>query len=306
MLAQIPDESKGYHHLRSSDDSEAQPDDSSSQALLFDGNRESRKRTKICPWPSRNVLKSTAFFLVTLGNAAMFFSSLLIFSKSDYLCMQRNAIWSPVWEDVSTAYTHTRFNGTLDAPSQYRGPPSSAVDEAWSELDNVGSVALDEETFLRAGGTKENARMPDDLGGGYMADIEVLHQMHCLNFVRMAVYAEHYRDIAPEWRDSNRTFNIHLDHCIEMIRINLLCQADGGVIPFRWVENYRRPLPDFSTKHKCRDWQAVLQWAKDRQVTVPSHYPWKPQSWEKVFPKPTWMVDGKANEHEHGHRTEGM
>jgi hypothetical protein len=50
-----------------------------------------------------------------------------------------------------------------------------------------------------------------------------------------------------------------LDHCIEMIRINLLCQAHGGIIPFRWVGNYRHPLPDFSTKHKCRDWEGVLQ-----------------------------------------------
>lgn len=136
MLKQMFGESKGYDHLRPSDDSEAQPDDSSSQGLLFEQNRESQKRTGMCPWPSRSVLKNAAFFVVTLGNAAMFFSSLLIFSKSDYLCMQRNAIWSPVWEDVSTGYTHTRFNGTLDAPSEYRGPPSSAVDEAWSQLDN--------------------------------------------------------------------------------------------------------------------------------------------------------------------------
>ena len=107
-------------------------------------------------------------------------------------------------------------------------PPLDSGSQADYIIRAVGSVALDEETFLRAGGTKENARMPDDLGGaillinsiidkdnlpfigGYMADIEILHQMHCLNFVRMAVYAEHYRDIAPEWQDSNRTFNIHL------------------------------------------------------------------------------------------------
>lgn len=56
---------------------------------------------------------------------------------------------------------------------------------------------VDEATFFRAGGTADNLKMPDDLGGqliqimavdrdtnrfvlggGYMADIEMMHQMH--------------------------------------------------------------------------------------------------------------------------------
>ncbi|PVH95584.1 hypothetical protein DM02DRAFT_473460, partial [Periconia macrospinosa] len=163
-------------------------------------------------------------------------------------------------------YYLVRFNGTLDAPSEFRGPPSAAVDAAWGRLDDFGSVALSEEEFLKAGGTLENSKMPDELGGGYMADVEILHQMHCLNFLRMAAYSDHYSTIAPEWKDSAHTFGLHLDHCIEMIRINLLCRTDAGIIPFRWVENYQRPLPDFSTKHKCRNWEGVLNWAREREV----------------------------------------
>ena len=74
-----------------------------------------------------------------------------------------------------------------------------------------------------------------------------------------------------------------------MIRTNLLCQADSGVIPFRWVDGYQRPLPDFSTPHKCRNWESVLEWASKRQVRVPTGYQWKHQDWEEVFPRPEWM-----------------
>ncbi|ESZ96356.1 tat pathway signal sequence [Sclerotinia borealis F-4128] len=237
------------------------------------------------------LFKWTAIAALTVCNVGMFIGTIRSYILADYMCMQRSTVWSPVWEDVNAAYIPERFNGILDAPSKFRGPPSTAVDEAWSSLDDVGSISLDEKTFLRAGGTTENARMPDELGGGYMADVEVLHQMHCLNFVRMAAYSDHYRDIAPEWQDSNRTFHIHL----EMIRINLLCQADGGIIPFRWVEDYQRPLPDFSTPHKCRDWNSVMDWAKERQVIMPPHYDWSHQTWEKVFPRPAWMPLPGAN-----------
>ena len=75
-----------------------------------------------------------------------------------------------------------------------------------------------------------------------------------------------------------------------MIRTNLLCQADGGVIPFRWIEDYERPMPDFSTPHKCRQWESVLDWATKRQVAVPPGYRWKHEEGEKVFSRPGWMA----------------
>lgn len=131
-----------------------------------------------------------------------------------------------------------------------------------------------------------------------------------LNFLRMAAYSDHYRPIAPEWKDSKHTFDLHLgkyspyitsficnrwsqtfqDHCIEMLRINLLCRPDGGIIPLRWVENYPRPLPDFSTMHKCRNWEGVFNWVRKREVVIPKGYEWKSQPWEKIFSRPEWML----------------
>lgn len=75
-----------------------------------------------------------------------------------------------------------------------------------------------------------------------------------------------------------------------MLRINLLCRTDAGIIPFRWVKDYQRPLPDFSTMHKCRNWEGVFDWARKREVVVSKGYQWKSQPGEKIFPRPEWML----------------
>jgi hypothetical protein len=76
------------------------------------------------------------FFILTVLNLILLFANLRWQMNKDKFCMESNAVWSPVWEDVSPGYSSVRFNGTLDAPSEFRGPPSPAVDEAWSQLDD--------------------------------------------------------------------------------------------------------------------------------------------------------------------------
>lgn len=55
-----------------------------------------------------------------------------------------------------------------------------------------------------------------------------------------------------------RANNLCLDHCIEMLRINLMCTADvtpiTAVIP-TWKNS---PTPDFSTVHTCRNFNKIL------------------------------------------------
>jgi hypothetical protein len=52
------------------------------------------------------------------------------------------------------------------------------------------------------------------------------------------------------------------DHCLEMLRMNIRCQVDIGVIKFHELTNQPGdPWPDFSTLHVCRDFDAVGSWA---------------------------------------------
>jgi hypothetical protein len=56
-----------------------------------------------------------------------------------------------------------------------------------------------------------------------------------------------------------------------MLRQNLMCNADTGVIGYRWVEGWSHPYPDFNTNHQCRNFESVIEWAKQKAATVPRH-----------------------------------
>ena len=58
-----------------------------------------------------------------------------------------------------------------------------------------------------------------------------------------------------------------VDHCIDILRQSLMCTADAGVFSYVWVDRYPKPFPDFSVQHKCRNFDAVLGWAEENQVT---------------------------------------
>lgn len=49
-----------------------------------------------------------------------------------------------------------------------------------------------------------------------------------------------------------------------------MCTIDVGVLGQIWY-NATMPTPfvDFNTKHKCRDFDAIRQWAEERQATPP-------------------------------------
>ena len=61
-----------------------------------------------------------------------------------------------------------------------------------------------------------------------------------------------------------------LDHCADLLRQKLMCDADVGLIPMYWVKHHDHPWPDFSTVHQCRNFDAVLAWVKEHQVQLPN------------------------------------
>lgn len=54
-----------------------------------------------------------------------------------------------------------------------------------------------------------------------------------------------------------------------MLRQNLMCIADVGMITYEWVEGYSHPYADFSTWHQCRNFENVLSWVEDHQLHIP-------------------------------------
>jgi hypothetical protein len=56
-------------------------------------------------------------------------------------------------------------------------------------------------------------------------------------------------------------------HCLDIIRQQLMCTADTGVLGQVWW-NVEKPTPfvDFNTQHRCKNFDALRQWAESRQL----------------------------------------
>ncbi|KAG2063641.1 hypothetical protein BDR04DRAFT_1062618 [Suillus decipiens] len=180
------------------------------------------------------------------------------------------AIYSPASDAVDS--TVVRFNGTLDFPSIYRGPPSPEIDAAWTRIArDVRPTRMSLEEIIKAGevDSPSKVKYPDKFGGGFMVAMESPHQLHCLNLLRKSSWREHYAPTDISFQDKPRVIRMHLDHCIEMIRQTIMCNADVTLITWDWVEGHDIPYPNFNTLHQCRDYEKILDWSTKHAMHIP-------------------------------------
>lgn len=48
-----------------------------------------------------------------------------------------------------------------------------------------------------------------------------------------------------------------------------MCDADVGVLTYYWNEKVSTPRANFNTQHKCRDFEAVLEWSHKKAAKDP-------------------------------------
>ena len=148
----------------------------------------------------------------------------------------------------------------------------------------VQPLSISRAELLQIGAPLDSVELPAELGGGYLASVEAIHQLHCLNLLREASYWDYYKTRATAWRDSSETLRLHLGMCnlpallVEIYLANfapcrslrgslatesrfsllrtrqlgrltifqLMCDADAGLFTFVWVKKYKQPYPIFS------------------------------------------------------------
>jgi hypothetical protein len=83
--------------------------------------------------------------------------------------------------------------------------------------------------------------------------------------VTLSVLCKHIKEVMQRLYLSS-----DIDHCLEAIRISLMCKADISVYTFRWDESVdtHRPLPKSNAEHKCVDWNALELWAHSRKTDL--------------------------------------
>ncbi|KAK2052712.1 hypothetical protein LY76DRAFT_526127 [Colletotrichum caudatum] len=100
-------------------------------------------------------------------------------------------------------------------------------------------------------------------GSGYMVYLDVFHQLHCLNYLRMKLdpWKASYPHIPS---DDNFPEKYHVAHCIDSIRLSLECHADLSVVPQRWADGWLEPWPVVESDHVCRNYTKIQEWAHGR------------------------------------------
>lgn len=70
--------------------------------------------------------------------------------------------------------------------------------------------------------------------------------------------------------NSEYIVRVHTTHCLDTLRQALMCSPDIGVFGQVWWQPRGEPDPtpfvDFNSKHRCRDFEAIREWAEVHQL----------------------------------------
>jgi len=174
---------------------------------------------------------------------------------------------APFFDKFDIPYTTKQINASLanEDDSIWRKPPSPEVDAAWERVSRLGYHIVTTADVVALGKDPDSTvRAPAHWGKGsdaHIVQLDVTHQIHCLNAVRKAMYPEYY-PVRAVMRD------VHPQHCLHVLLQNLMCDASVDVMTYNWMETQQNPFPDMSINRKCRDYEAVLKWHEEHLVPL--------------------------------------
>ncbi|KAF7187165.1 hypothetical protein HII31_11546 [Pseudocercospora fuligena] len=208
-------------------------------------------------------------------------------------CIKQTAAASPVTRDLDITYHTQQFNGSFMEENIYRRQGSPEVDAAWEALGvNYRAVQIPAEVGSQVGLTHNHVQINEKYGGGFPANVEGLHQLHCVNLVRQALWynIDYYRAKGEgAFKNEDHVVQKHVSHCLDIVRQQLMCTVDIGVLGQVWWQPKDKDVPeafvDFNTKHTCRNYEAVRQWAEERQLPeeVPDDFLAGPRPGDRVL-----------------------
>ncbi|KAJ4858111.1 hypothetical protein T069G_06378 [Trichoderma breve] len=177
------------------------------------------------------------------------FSSLLFLrSRPQADTLSYPDLTSPLYPALSYSETHFTSGFTPDL-SAYQGKPNETNNAHWDKLTHPGMVALTEQEHAKLP-SKSSLFIDDHTRESdpplYVGAVEVFHQLHCLDMLRMQAYA-------------------HLEHCIDYIRQSMMCRPSLDILPFRTdSEGLLRPV--FNGSRTCANFDKVRDWAIKRKA----------------------------------------
>lgn len=102
--------------------------------------------------------------------------------------------------------------------------------------------------------------------GGHEALVEVFHQLHCLNLIRQYTW-RHLYTVPPADFDDPVGGRMHVDHCIETLRLSLMCYGDVTPLLVNVdADSLIGIKADFNVHHVCRRFDHVEGWMREKGI----------------------------------------
>ncbi|KAE9987416.1 hypothetical protein EG328_002772 [Venturia inaequalis] len=184
-------------------------------------------------------------------------------------------VYSPAKSVVS--YENRVFtSGFGHERTEYQGPPSPERNALWDDLYGCKFIAVSttevSDNLSSQVGISRIARpsaaqlvnrtvpIPGD-PGHYVVELNVFHQLHCLNMIRKRLYS------TEEYPPDHELMGIeHLEHCYDALRQSLMCMADITPLPWKWVEAENKAMEVAQVAHTCKNFEAIKSWAQENRV----------------------------------------
>ncbi|PKX96194.1 oxidase ustYa family protein [Aspergillus novofumigatus IBT 16806] len=208
----------------------------------------------------------------------------------DRVCTRHVSHYSPVTSNVNVAFQPQRFNGSLLKENIYRQDASPEVDAAWEALGvNYRSLRVPTEVAEKSGLAQDQVKINQKYGGGYPANVEGFHHLHCLNLLRQTLYYnyDYYHNLGQgAFKNDDFIVRRHVSHCLDILRQQLMCTIDTGVLGQVWIHpDHPEAYVDFNTEHQCKNFEAIRQYAEKNQLPaqIPQDFLEPPKPGDRVY-----------------------
>jgi len=68
-------------------------------------------------------------------------------------------------------------------------------------------------------------------------------------------------------KDDEFFMQVHIGHCIEVLRVSVMCSADLGLYSFVWTGvDAMKPTSRSSSPRVCKDWENIDKWSRERMI----------------------------------------
>ncbi|KAL9121090.1 MAG: hypothetical protein Q9187_002351, partial [Circinaria calcarea] len=173
------DHRKEYHRLSGS----APPSSPSGDEYIY---RSSSRRR-----PFRHAI---AYTILMLLNASLFSlwlnnSSHFRSTHADADCVRPFLTFSPAKAAGVTRYERKKLMRSLN-DNPYTGEPRPEHDAGWRKLIEPMTIKLSPEEYAQANLGDDTLALKD--GSGYIAEMAVYHELHCIKRIRRHLYLDHY------------------------------------------------------------------------------------------------------------------